>query len=76
MRNGTIAVSSSYAKPKADGTKISGAKICGAMAEQRGADGRNEIESAPQKFVHLVGCRDPNARKAPWIRPRPIPPKP
>ena len=58
------------ARPKADA-----GKICGAMAEQRQADGRNENESAPQKFVHLVGYRDPNARRAPWVRPRPIPPK-
>ena len=56
------------ARPKAG-------KICGAMAEQRQADGRNENESAPQKFVHLVGYRDPNARRAPWVRPRPIPPR-
>jgi hypothetical protein len=51
------------------------AGICGAMAEQRRADGRNENESAPQKFVHLVGFRDPNARNAPWVRPRPLSPK-
>jgi hypothetical protein len=51
------------------------ARICGAMAEQRQADGRNENESAPQKFVHLVGFRDPHAGKAPWVRPGPIAPK-
>lgn len=70
MGNGTIDVGSSSAKPSADS-----AKICGAMAEQRRADGRDENESAPQKFVHLIGCRDPNAGKAPWVRPRPIPSK-
>jgi hypothetical protein len=53
-------------QPKADG-----ARICGAMAQQRCPDGRSENESAPQKFVHLVGCRDPNARRMPWPRPRP-----
>jgi hypothetical protein len=57
-------------KPKAKTTKI-----CGAMAEQRRSDGRVENESAPQKFVHLVGYRDPNAGKAPRVRPRPAVPK-
>jgi hypothetical protein len=55
--------------------KAPAAGICGAMAEQRQADGRNENESAPQKFVHLVGFRDPHAGKAPWVRPGPIAPK-
>jgi len=73
MRNGTIDADRGYAKPKVDGLKTCRAKICGAMAQQRRADGRNENDSAPQKLVHLVGCRDPNARKAPWIRPRPKP---
>jgi hypothetical protein len=45
-------------------------KICGAMTLQCGDNGRGN-ESAPQKFVHLVGCRDTNARPEPWIRPRP-----
>jgi hypothetical protein len=58
-------------KPKAEATKN-----CGAMAEQRRTDGRSENVSAPQKFVHLIGCRDPNARRATWVRPRPISPKP
>jgi hypothetical protein len=69
MGNRTIDVGS-LSKPKADTTKI-----CGAMAEQRRSDGRVENESAPQKFVHLVGCRDPNAGKTPWIRPCPVSPK-
>ena len=33
------------------------------MTQQRGDSGRG-IDPAPQKFVHLVGCRDPNARPA------------
>jgi len=33
--------------------------ICGAMSQQRG-DLSNQ--STPQKFVRLVGCRDPRAR--------------
>ena len=62
--NSTIDVSG-QTKPKADG-----ARICGAMAQQHGVSGHHETESVPQKFVHLVGYRDPNACKAPWIRPR------
>ena len=48
-------------------------KICGAMSQQRGDSGH---ESAPQKFVQLVGCRDPKARQAPLVRPRSAPKKP
>jgi hypothetical protein len=47
-------------------------KICGAMSQQRGDSGN---ESAPQKFVQLVGWRDPKARPEPWVRPRPTPVK-
>jgi hypothetical protein len=32
---------------------------CGAMSQQRGDGG---AVSTPQKFLHLVGCRDPKAR--------------
>jgi len=38
--------------------------ISGAMAQQCGDSGNY---STPQKFVQLVGCRDPKAR--PWVRP-------
>jgi hypothetical protein len=48
-------------------------KICGAMSQQRCDSGNY---SAPQKFVHLVGCRDPKARPAPSNRPRAAPKKP
>jgi hypothetical protein len=48
-------------------------KICGAMSQQRCDSGNY---SAPQKFVHLVGCRDPKARPAPSNRPRSAPKKP
>jgi hypothetical protein len=34
---------------------------CGAMSQQRGNSG---TVSTPQKFVRLVGCRDPEARPA------------
>jgi hypothetical protein len=43
-------------------------RICDAMSQQRGNCGN---VSAPQKFVRLVGCRDPKARPEPWVRPRP-----
>jgi hypothetical protein len=46
------------------------------MAQQHGVGGRHETKSVPQKFLHLVGYRDPNAGKTPWIPPRPTPKKP
>ena len=67
--NNTIDVGG-QTKPSSDGSKI-----CGAMAQQHGASGRHETESVPQQFLHLVGYRDPNACKAPWIPPRPTPEK-
>jgi hypothetical protein len=45
-------------------------KNCGAMSEQR-SDIANQ--PAPQKFVHLVGCRDPRLRPGPPARPRASP---
>jgi hypothetical protein len=50
-------------------------RVCGAMSQQHGDSGRGN-ESVPQKFVQLVGCRDPKAKdpkvKAePWARPHP-----
>jgi hypothetical protein len=36
-------------------------RMSGAMAQQCGDIGRGN-QSAPQKFVRLVGCRDPKAR--------------
>jgi hypothetical protein len=38
------------------------------MSLQYGDGGRGN-ESAPQKFVHLVGYRDPKPRAEPWVRP-------
>lgn len=53
--------------------KKDGPMISGAMAQQCGDLGRGN-HSAPQEFVHLVGCRDPKARPAPPLaRPRPAP---
>ena len=54
--------------------KRAGARKCGAMSEQSADSGRGN-EQVPQKLVHLVGYRDPNAGPDPWIRPRPIPAK-
>jgi hypothetical protein len=51
--------------------KAAGARKCGAMSEQSSDSGRGN-EQVPQKLVHLVGYRDPNAGPDPWIRPRPI----
>jgi hypothetical protein len=45
-------------------------RICGAMSQQRGHSGH---ESAPQKLVQLVGCRDSKVRTEPWVRPRAAP---
>jgi hypothetical protein len=47
-------------------------RISGAMAQQCGDNGRGN-QSAPQKFVRLVGCRVPKARPERTIRPRPVP---
>ena len=43
-------------------------RISVAMAQQCGDSGH---QSAPQKLVHLVGCRDSKARPTPWVRPGP-----
>lgn len=43
----------------------------GAMSEQSAGGGRGN-EQVPQKLVHLVGWRDPNARLASQVRPRPV----
>ena len=48
------------------------ARTCVAMAQQCGDSGRVN-QSAPQKLVQLVGCREPRAKPAPW---RPAPKKP
>jgi hypothetical protein len=53
---------------QANPVKTEPPKICGAMSQQRGDSGN---QSAPQKFVQLVGYRDPKARPAPWVRPGP-----
>ena len=56
------------------GLKREDARKCGAMSEQSADSGRGN-EQVPQKLVHLVGYRDPNAGPDPWIRSRQIPAK-
>ncbi|MEI9923389.1 MAG: hypothetical protein WDN50_07540 [Bradyrhizobium sp.] len=58
-----------------DAQKMERPKVCGAMAQQCGDSGRGN-DYAPQKFVRLVGYRDPNPRPETRIRPRPAPAKP
>jgi hypothetical protein len=41
---------------------------CGAMSQQCGDSGNF---STPQKFVQLVGCREPKTRPEPSVRPGP-----
>ena len=48
--------------------------ICVAMAQQSGDFGRGN-QSAPQKLLRLVGCREPKARPAAWVRPHAEPAK-
>jgi hypothetical protein len=55
---------------KANPLKAELPTICGAMSQQCGDSGN---QSAPQKLVQLVGCRDPKVRSVPWVRPRPAP---
>jgi len=66
----SLAGSDAFPKLRIDGDgSLRPARVSGAMSQQNGDSGS---VSAPQKFVHLVGCRDPKARMRPWVRPRPI----
>jgi hypothetical protein len=58
-----------------DAQKIERPRVCGAMTQQCGDSGRGN-DYAPQKFVRLVGYRDPSPRPETWVRPRPAPAKP
>ena len=49
------------------------ADICGAMSQQ-GGEFRGNV-SAPQQFVHLVGCRDRKVEAGPEARQYSNPPK-
>jgi hypothetical protein len=70
--NGNSDVGNKTATRKPGPPKPERLGICGAMTQQRG-DGGNH--SAPQKFVQLVGYRDPKARHESWAGPRPTPVK-
>jgi hypothetical protein len=70
---GRIGLAGGVSEPRIDKPgplKVERSKICGAMLQQC-ADSGNF--SAPQKFVRLVGCRDPEPKA--WVRPRPAPQK-
>jgi hypothetical protein len=56
------------------GLRTGETRVCVAMTQQSGEFGRGN-QSAPQKLPQLVGCRDPNARPVPWVRPRALPVK-
>ena len=55
MGNGNISVGNTSAPRK------SGQQMAGAMSQQ-GAPIMGDNQCSPQKFVQLVGCRDPKAR--------------
>ena len=55
---------------KAVASKAERPRICGAMSQQCGDNSRGN-QSAPQKFVQLVGFRDPKAQPKPPVRPAP-----
>jgi hypothetical protein len=59
---------------KSNSLKKERPRISGAMSQQRSDSGRGN-QSAPQKFVQLVGYRDPKARRGPSVRPRAAPVK-
>lgn len=45
--------------PQGDEPKTGWPRFCGAMSQQQG---HATAQSTPQKFVHLVGYRDPNTK--------------
>ena len=73
MGNGNIGVGNTNAPRK------SGQQMAGAMSQQ-GAPIMSDNQCSPQKFVRLVGCRDPKAgdpriRTGSEARPYPDPAK-
>ena len=69
MGNGNIGVGNTNAPRK------SGQQMAGAMSQQ-GAPIMGDNQGSPQKFVRLVGCRDPKAAKpGSEVRPYPNPVK-
>ena len=47
------------AAPRTNSDPVKAERGCGAMSQQRGDSG---AASTPQKFVRLVGCREPKVR--------------
>jgi hypothetical protein len=72
--DGNINVGNKTATRKPGQPKSARPRICGAMAQQSCDSGRGN-QSAPQKFVQLVGYRDPKAPLEPWVRPDKTPVK-
>jgi hypothetical protein len=64
MGNGNIDVGKETAIRKPGPLKSGQPGICGAMAQQQ-CDGGRGNQSAPQKFVQLVGYRDPKGQNEP-----------
>jgi hypothetical protein len=70
---GRIGLAGGASEPRIDKSgplRVERPRICGAMLQQC-ADSGNF--STPQKFVRLVGCRDPKPKA--WVRPRAAPQK-
>jgi hypothetical protein len=65
--NGNIDVGDKTATREPGQPKPGPSRNCGAMAQQR-CDGNRGNELAPQKFVQLVGYRDPKARPESYVR--------
>jgi hypothetical protein len=66
--NGNIGAGNTAAPRK------SGQQMAGAMSQQ-GAPVMGDNQCSPQKFVRLVGCRDPKVKPGPRVRPHPNPSK-
>lgn len=70
MGNGKIGANNTAAAPRKSGQQ----QMAGAMSQQ-GAPVMGDNQGSPQKFVHLVGCRDPKVKPGPEARPYPNPVK-
>jgi hypothetical protein len=67
---GNINVGNETATRRPDKPGAEPAKRCGAMAQQSG-DGGHGYQSAPQKLLQLVGCRETKTKPGPKRRPDP-----
>ena len=71
MGGGNIDVGNETATRKPGPPRAEPAKLCGAMVQQCG-DGGHGHQSAPQKLLQLVGCRESKTKPGPKLRPIPI----